>query len=153
MLYLYGPYLYLVDNPVNLGTLLLLHFCAYLSWAVLIKCYDGIRAVFLWPWVVRANRGHAHCIFVCVLNPCRTQSLTNLPLDKMAAISHTTCSNAFSWKNENIWTSNIISLKYVPWGSIDNMSALVHIMAWCHPGNKPLSEPMLTWITDTYMQH
>ena len=45
--------------------------------------------------------------------------------------------------NENIWVSNKISLKYVPWGLIDNMSALVQIMAWRRPGDKPLSEPML----------
>ena len=54
--------------------------------------------------------------------------------------------------NENIWILNKISLKYVPWGLIDNMSALVQIMAWCHPGGKPLSEPMLTQLTDTYVE-
>ena len=46
--------------------------------------------------------------------------------------------------NENIWISNKISFKYVPWGVIDNMSVLVQIMAWRRPGDKPLSEPMLT---------
>ena len=25
-------------------------------------------------------------------------------------------------------------------------------MAWCQPGNKPLSEPMMVQITDEYMQ-
>ena len=46
--------------------------------------------------------------------------------------------------NENIWISNKISLKYVPWGVIDNMTALVQITAWRRPGDKPLSGPMLT---------
>ena len=55
--------------------------------------------------------------------------------------------------NENIWMSNKISLKYVSWGLIDNMTALIQIMAWRHPGDKPLSEPMLTQFTDTYMRH
>ena len=55
--------------------------------------------------------------------------------------------------NENVRISNEISLKYVPWGLIDNMSALVQIMAWRRPGDKPLSEPMLTQFTDAYMQH
>ena len=57
--------------------------------------------------------------------------------------------------NENIWISNKISLKYVPWGLIDSMSALVQIMVWRRPGDKPLSEPMLTQFTDTepHMQH
>ena len=55
--------------------------------------------------------------------------------------------------NENIWISNEISLKYIPRGLIDNMSALVQIMAWHHPGDKPLSEPMLTQFPDAYMRH
>ena len=45
--------------------------------------------------------------------------------------------------NENIWTSINISLKFVPKGQISNISALVQIMAWCRPGNKPLFEPMV----------
>ena len=32
--------------------------------------------------------------------------------------------------NEKIWILNKILLKYVPWGLIDNMAALVQIMAW-----------------------
>ena len=35
------------------------------------------------------------------------------------------------------------SLKTVPKGPINNIPALVQIMAWCRPGDKPLSEPML----------
>ena len=26
-------------------------------------------------------------------------------------------------------------------------------MAWRRSGDKPLSEPMMAWITDTYMRH
>ena len=55
--------------------------------------------------------------------------------------------------NENIWISNEISLRYVPWGLINNMPVLVPIMAWRRPGDKPLSEPMLTQFTDAYMRH
>ena len=40
-----------------------------------------------------------------------------------------------------------ISLKFVPKGAIDNKSVLVLVMAWHRPGDKPLSEPMLTWFT------
>ena len=36
-----------------------------------------------------------------------------------------------------------ISLEFVPKGPINNIPALVQIMAWCSPGNKPLSEPMM----------
>ena len=49
-----------------------------------------------------------------------------------------------------IW--NRFSL-FVPEGIINNIPALVQIMAWCLPGDKPLSEPMLTQFTDAYMQH
>ena len=64
--------------------------------------------------------------------------LIHLGRDKMAAISQTTLPNASSWIeifefrlkcNWNI-TVNIIS-------------ALVQIMAWHRPGDKPLSEPMI----------
>ena len=45
--------------------------------------------------------------------------------------------------NENVWTPIKISLKFVPKGLINNISALVHIMAWRRPGDKPLSEPVV----------
>ena len=45
--------------------------------------------------------------------------------------------------NENVWISLNISLKFVPKGPINNIPALVQIMAWRRPGVKPLSEPMM----------
>ena len=45
--------------------------------------------------------------------------------------------------NENVRISSKISLKFVPKGLIDNNPALVQIMAWRRPGDKPLSEPMM----------
>ena len=45
--------------------------------------------------------------------------------------------------NENGWILINISLKFVPKGQINNIPALVQIMAWYRPDNKPLSEPML----------
>ena len=36
-----------------------------------------------------------------------------------------------------------ISLKCVPMSQIYNKPALVHVMAWCQIGNKPLSERMM----------
>ena len=44
--------------------------------------------------------------------------------------------------NENGWISIKISLKIVPRGPINNIPALVQIMAWRWPDDKPLSEPM-----------
>ena len=45
--------------------------------------------------------------------------------------------------DENVWISIKISFKFVPNGPINNISALVEIMAWRWPGEKPLSEPMM----------
>ena len=54
---------------------------------------------------------------------------------KMAAISQMTFSNTFSL---------VKIFKYaqvIPKGPVDNISALVQLMAWCQTGNRPLSEP------------
>ena len=45
--------------------------------------------------------------------------------------------------NEKVSFLINISLKYVPKCSSNNIPALVQIMVWCRPGNKPLSEPMM----------
>ena len=45
--------------------------------------------------------------------------------------------------NENVGISIKISLKFVPKGPINNIPALVQVMAWCWLGDKPLTEPMV----------
>ena len=45
--------------------------------------------------------------------------------------------------NGNLWILIKISLKFAPKGSINNIPALVQIMAWRRIGDKPLSEPMM----------
>ena len=45
--------------------------------------------------------------------------------------------------NKNVWIPIEISLKFVPTGSINNNPALLQIVAWRRPGDKPLSEPMM----------
>ena len=76
--------------------------------------------------------------------------LTHWDLDKMAAIFHTTFSNAF-FLNEYAWISIKILLKFVPEGPINNIQALVQIMSWRWPGDKPLSGPMM--VKFAYMRH
>ena len=51
----------------------------------------------------------------------------------------------FKWifLNENIWILIKISLNFVPKGRINNIPALVLIMAWRWWGDQPLSEPMM----------
>ena len=44
---------------------------------------------------------------------------------------------------DHVWISVKISLKFVLKGPINNIPALVQIMAWHRPGHKPLSESML----------
>ena len=45
--------------------------------------------------------------------------------------------------NENVWIWLKISLKFVPESPINNIPALVQLMAKHQPGDKSLSEPMV----------
>ena len=45
--------------------------------------------------------------------------------------------------NENVRIWIEVSLKFVPKGAINNIAALIQIIAWRWPGDKPLSEPMM----------
>ena len=45
--------------------------------------------------------------------------------------------------NENVRISIRFSLKFYPKSPINNIPALVQIMAWCRSGDKPLSEPVM----------
>ena len=49
--------------------------------------------------------------------------------------------------NKNIWIQIKISLKFVPKGPINNIPALVQIMAWHCPGVKPLHQAII-WTND-----
>ena len=71
----------------------------------------------------------------------------------MAAISQMTDTCKHIFLNENVRIAIEMSLKCVPKDPIDNKPALVEIMAWRWPGDKPLSEPMLAWVTNRYMLH
>ena len=62
--------------------------------------------------------------------------------------------------NGNVWISLKISLKFVPKVRINKIPALVQIMAWRRPDDKPLFEPMMVSLlthicvtrpSDTYM--
>ena len=45
--------------------------------------------------------------------------------------------------NEYVWIPIKISLRIVPKGPINNIPALIQIMAWRRSGDKPLSEPII----------
>ena len=67
--------------------------------------------------------------------------LTHWGLNKMVAISRRQFQMHFL--KEHIWISIKILLECVPKGAINNIPALVHIMAWRRLGDKPLSELMM----------
>ena len=86
----------------------------------------------------------------------------------MFCMSHSALNSSPSGQNGRHFTDDIflcifmnekfcllvqISQKFVPNGPIDDNQALAQIMAWRRIGDKPLSEPMLTQFTDTYMRH
>ena len=51
------------------------------------------------------------------------------------------------FSNENVWISIKISLKFVLKSPINNIPALMQIMAWRRPGAKPLPELMMVRLT------
>ena len=70
------------------------------------------------------------------------QAFNTLRPRQMAAISQTTFSSAFCLK-KTFWIPIEISMEFVPKSQINNIPALVQIMAWRRPDDKPLSEPMM----------
>ena len=104
----------------------------------------------LWNRGARRSLHNTYQIFLapcirCTDYLCDSSCLTHLPLDKMAAIFQTTSSNAFSWMKMYEFRVKI-SIKFVPKGPINNIPALLQIMAWRRTDNKPLSEPLIVSI-------
>ena len=81
-----------------------------------------------------------------------TLVLTHLPLDKMAAILADDIFKCI-FMNEKFRILIRNSLKFVPNGPINNIPALVQIMAWRRSVDKPLSQSVPTQFTDAYMRH
>ena len=75
-------------------------------------------------------------------NSGQYNALTHWGRDKMDAIFTDDIFKCI-FLNENARISLEISLKFVPKVRINNIPALVRIMAWRRPGDKPLSEPMM----------
>ena len=84
-------------------------------------------------WWIGAAKDKA-CSQSCVFNSLRSRQNGRLFADD-------TFKRIFL--NENIRISTKNSLNFVPKGLINNIPALVLIMAWRRPGDKPLSEPMM----------
>ena len=105
------------------------------SVAALVRCYN--------PWLVCYKPPRAPVSVKGVYSPGLSTTTINTLRPRQNG-GHFP-NNIFQWisLNENVWISIKISMKLVPWGSIDNILALVQILAWCQSGYKPLSEPMM----------
>ena len=94
-----------------------------------------INGVITWP----RDPIKLHFAFLMVV---ALGKLTHWDRDKMADISQTIFFKRIYFK-ENIWISVKISLKFIPKDPNNKIPAFFQIMAWCRPGDKPLSEAML----------
>ena len=78
-----------------------------------------------------------HVLYVWWFALYSSVPLTHWDQNKMAAIFNCI------FLTGNVWISNKISLKFVPRDPFNNIPALVQIMAWRRPDDKPLSEAMM----------
>ena len=75
-------------------------------------------------------KGHS----LCHINTLRPrQNARKFPVDIFKCI----------FLNENVYILIKVSLRFVPKGPMNDIPALVQIMAWHWTGDKPLSEPMM----------
>ena len=99
---------------------------------------SGVHEILGW------KPGQARGWFQVILEKICKRLLTHWSQDNMDEISQTIFLNAFSWiKIYDIWISIDISQKLFPKGPNHNIPALIQIMAWPRPGDKPLSERMM----------
>ena len=91
---------------------------------------NGVRASLLIPF----GRRHVHIVPVLAMKSLRPRLNRRPFADDILKCTFST---------ENEWILPRISLKFVPKVPINNIPALVQIMAWRRPGGKPLSEPMM----------
>ena len=116
----------------------------------LLPCFSGANELYYWSihrggiWMLTLLEGNmSYFVISCLptdisktrfINTWRPrQNGRHIPDDHFKRI----------FLNENVWISIKFSLKFVPGGPINDFPALVQIMAWRRPGDKPLSELMM----------
>ena len=117
------------------------------SFLIITQCWDGTGSWNTFSWKTRD--GLSYRVSTMAADGLMTQGartlaamvLTHWGRDKRDAISDDIFKRIFL--NESILILIKISLKFVPKGPINNIPALVQIMAWRRLGDKPLSEPMM----------
>ena len=83
------------------------------------------------------------CLFHSLACLVSHEWINSLRLRQIDDILQTTFSNVFSITWRCVLISIKISLKFIPKDAINNIPALVQLMAWGWQGDKPLSEPMM----------
>ena len=111
------------------------------------------KTAFLFPLWTRARIMNHSLFFQIIKNhyiKCVNQVLNTLrPRQNGRHFADDTFKYMFL--NENVIILIKILLKFVPKGPINNIPALVQIMAWCWPGTMPLSEPMMVRLLYIYI--
>ena len=139
-IYQYGRYL----SDYQVGTFAWCHRLHNYTMNRYCSSYKWCHWFMQWFGVVR-KRATLNCPSQCwttpydVTRPRRVNTLRPIQNGRHFADDTFKC----TFLNENVWIPIEISLKFVPKGSISNNPALFQIMAWCRPGDKPLSEPMM----------
>ena len=87
------------------------------------------------------NEYEIYCFYIIAIPPRSYWVNTLRPRQNGRRLADDTFKCIFL--NENVRISIKISPKFVPKGPINNIPALVQIMAWRRSGDKPLSEPMM----------
>ena len=109
-------------------------------------CWETVPCKMRSPWH-QSSLLFTMCmdLWILIYMCCGTLSLTHLLLDKKAQNGRHFTDDIFLciFVNEKYCILIKISLTFVPRGPIDNIPALVQVMAWRRPGDKPLSEPMM----------
>ena len=139
---LYGPRCPLSSKrPINLTSLSL--------W---VNFFSKIGHSWLWSgnWVCTQSWCNICIMLRSLCRFCGVSLLMNSPAISVNTLRPRQNSRHFAddifkciFLNENVWISLKISLKFVPQVQINNHPALIQIMAWRRPGDKPLSEPMM----------
>ena len=93
---------------------------------------------------------HQGVVYTCYIGPCYTRTFNHELKIKFNTLRQRQNGRYFPddffkciFLNAKIWYPIKISLKFVPKVPINNMPALVQIMAWRQPGDKPLFEPVV----------
>ena len=115
-----------------------------------------MAAILFWPPCIRSDlwcnflASVSNAIFLIIWDNFITISnYRPINTQRLRQIGRHFPDNIFKWIffDANVWIFIKMSLKFVPQGPTNNMPALVQIMAWCWPGDKPLSEPMIiSWL-------